>query len=58
MITDVFLTSLSNSLGALAVILIVVYQFVEVNAKRTAEAELEGDKASSVLAATPLVQAS
>lgn len=39
MITDVFLTSLSNSLGALAVILIVVYQFVEVNAKRGAEAD-------------------
>jgi hypothetical protein len=39
MISDVFLTSLSNSLGALAVILIVVYQFVEVNAKRSKELE-------------------
>lgn len=42
MISDVFLTSLSNSLGALAVILIVVYQFVEVNARREAEAKAAG----------------
>lgn len=36
-ISDIFLTNLSNSLGAAAVILIVVYQFVEINAKREAE---------------------
>lgn len=33
-----FLTNLSNSLGALAVIGIVVFQFVEINAKREREA--------------------
>lgn len=53
MITDVFLTSLSNSLGALAVILIVVYQFVEVNAKRGQEVEplgaVEGSKPVAVV---------
>lgn len=38
-ISDLFLTSLANGLGALAVLLIVVYQFVEVNAKRAAEAQ-------------------
>jgi hypothetical protein len=37
-ITDMFLMSLSNSLGLLAVIFIVLFQFIEVNAKREAEA--------------------
>lgn len=36
-ISDIFLTNLSNTLGAAAVFLIVAYQFVEVNAKREAE---------------------
>ena len=36
-ISDSFLTALANSLGLLAVFLIVVFQFVEVNAKREAE---------------------
>lgn len=36
-ISDSFLTALANSLGLLAVMLIVVFQFVEVNAKRQVE---------------------
>ncbi|SCV71113.1 BQ2448_2701 [Microbotryum intermedium] len=38
-ISDTFLTSLSNTLGIVAVLLIVVFQFVEVNAKRQNERE-------------------
>ena len=39
-ITDLFLTNLANSLGAAAVLLIVVFQFVEISAKREREAVL------------------
>lgn len=41
-ISDLFLTSLSNGLGALAVLLIILYQFLEVNAKRQAEVTTTG----------------
>lgn len=37
-ISDVFLTNLANTLGAAAVLLIVVFQFVEISAKRENEA--------------------
>jgi len=33
-ISDMFLTNLANTFGSLAVLLIVLYQFLEVNAKR------------------------
>ncbi|GAA6007693.1 hypothetical protein JCM11491_003927 [Sporobolomyces phaffii] len=36
-ISDVFLTNLANTFGSLAVVLIVLYQFLEVNAKRQAQ---------------------
>ncbi|KAL8293639.1 hypothetical protein RQP46_000340 [Phenoliferia psychrophenolica] len=39
-ISDMFLTNLSNSLGALAVLGIVVFQWVEINTKREKEARL------------------
>lgn len=43
-ISDTLLTSLSNSFGTLAVLLIVCYQFIEVNAKREAEAVARGER--------------
>lgn len=43
MVSDVFLSSLSNSLGVLAVILIVVHQFVTISARRAEEARGSGD---------------
>ncbi|KAM0753027.1 hypothetical protein T439DRAFT_354488 [Meredithblackwellia eburnea MCA 4105] len=42
-ISDVFLTNLSNSLAAGAVFLIIVHQFIEVNAKREREAFLRNE---------------
>lgn len=43
-ISDMALTGLANGLGALAVLLIVVYQFVEVNDKREKEAIARGER--------------
>ncbi|KAG0147050.1 hypothetical protein CROQUDRAFT_656507 [Cronartium quercuum f. sp. fusiforme G11] len=37
MISDTTLMTISNSLGVLAALFIIIYQFFEVNARRTAE---------------------
>ncbi|EGF98942.1 uncharacterized protein MELLADRAFT_94996 [Melampsora larici-populina 98AG31] len=39
MISDNTLMTISNSLGVLAAVFIIIYQFFEVNARRTAELE-------------------
>lgn len=44
-ISDVFLTNLANTLGSLAVVFIVLYQFLEVNAKRQAQ-DLQDQRAT------------
>lgn len=48
-ISDAFLTMFANTAGVLAVLLIIVYQFIEVNAKREKEivAEEEAQSAST-----------
>lgn len=47
-ISDLFLTNLANCLGAAAVLLIVVFQFVEISAKREQEALVNGHSAPVV----------
>lgn len=47
-ITDTFLTNLANCLGAAAVLLIVVFQFVEISAKREQEALVNSGTATTV----------
>ncbi|KAI5478485.1 oligosaccaryltransferase family protein [Pseudohyphozyma bogoriensis] len=42
-ITDRLLTAIANSAGTVAVLLIVVYQFIEINAKRQREAIARGE---------------
>lgn len=39
-ITDVALSTLANALGMFAVVLIIFYQWVQITAKRAAEAKL------------------
>ncbi|CAH7669370.1 expressed protein, partial [Phakopsora pachyrhizi] len=39
MISDTTLTTIANSLGVLSVVFILIYQFFEVNARRTVELE-------------------
>lgn len=43
-ISDIFLSALSNSLGVLAVLLIVFFQYIEVNEKRDKEARARGER--------------
>ena len=46
MITELALTLSANALGVLAVFLIVLYQFIEVNAKRAAQAQANALKST------------